>query len=42
MAIPSLIFYRLLKRKIDELVVAMEQEAMKLVEYLQGNRKRLA
>ena len=41
-AIPSLIFYRLLKRKIDELVVAMEQEAMKLVEYLQGNRKRLA
>ena len=40
-AIPSLIFYRHLKRKIDELVVAMEQEAMKLVEFLQGDRKSL-
>ena len=40
-AIPSLIFHRHLKRKIDELVVAMEQEAMKLVEYLQGDRKNL-
>jgi biopolymer transport protein ExbB len=40
-AIPSLIFYRHLKRKIDELVVAMEQEAMKLVEFLHGDRKRL-
>jgi len=41
-AIPSLIFYRHLKRKIDELVVAMEQEAMKLVEFLHGDRKKLA
>lgn len=41
-AIPSLIFHRHLKRKIDELVVAMEQEAMKLVEFLQGDRKQLA
>ena len=41
-AIPSLIFYRHLKRKIDELVVAMEQEAMKLVEYLHGERSELA
>jgi len=41
-AIPSLIFHRHLKRKIDELVVAMEQEAMKLVEFLHGDRKRLA
>ncbi len=40
-AIPSLIFHRHLKRKIDELVVAMEQEAMKLVEFLHGDRKRL-
>ncbi len=40
-AIPSLIFHRHLKRKIDELVVAMEQEAMKLVEFLQGDRKNL-
>ncbi len=38
-AIPSLIFHRHLKRKIDELVVGMEQEAMKLVEFLQGDRK---
>ena len=41
-AIPSLIFHRHLKRKIDELVVAMEQEAMKLVEFLHGDRKNPA
>ena len=41
-AIPSLIFHRHLKRKIDELVVAMEQEAMKLVEFLHGDRKKLS
>lgn len=41
-AIPSLIFHRHLKRRIDELVVAMEQEAMKLVEFLHGERKQLA
>ncbi len=40
-AIPSLIFYRHLKRKIDELVVGMEQEAMKLVEYMHGERKKI-
>ena len=40
-AIPSLIFYRHLKRKIDDLVVVMEQEAMKLVEFLHGDRKKL-
>lgn len=40
-AIPSLIFHRHLKRRIDDLVVAMEQEAMKLVEYLHGDRKKL-
>lgn len=38
-AIPSLIFHRYLKRRIDELVVGMEQEAMKLVEVLHGERK---
>ena len=38
-AIPSLIFHRHLKRKIDERVVAMEQEAMKLVEFLHGERQ---
>lgn len=41
-AIPSLIFHRYLKRKIDELVVGMEQEAMKLVEFLHGDRKKLS
>jgi biopolymer transport protein ExbB len=40
-AIPSLIFHRHLKRKIEDLVVAMEQEAMKLVEFLHGERKQL-
>jgi len=38
-AIPSLIFYRFLRRKIDELVVGMEQEAIKLVEILHGERE---
>ncbi|MCP3689253.1 MAG: MotA/TolQ/ExbB proton channel family protein [Gammaproteobacteria bacterium] len=41
-AIPSLIFHRHLKRRIDELVVGMEQEAMKLVEFLHGDRKKLS
>jgi biopolymer transport protein ExbB len=38
-AIPCLIFHRHLKRKIDDLVMGMEQEAMKLVEFLHGDRK---
>jgi biopolymer transport protein ExbB len=33
-AIPCLIFHRHLKRKIDDLVMSMEGEAMKLVEFL--------
>lgn len=37
-AIPTVIFHRYLKRKIDELVMDMEQEAMKLVEVLHGDR----
>ena len=40
-AIPSLIFHRYLNRKIEDLVVSMEQEAMKLVEFLHGDRKKL-
>ena len=40
-AIPSLIFHRHLRRRIEDLVVAMEQEAMKLVEFLHGERKQL-
>ncbi len=38
-AIPSLIFHRYFTRRVDELVVTMEQEATKLVEVLQGDRR---
>lgn len=37
-AIPALFFHRLLQRRIDELVIGMEQEAIKLVEVVQGER----
>lgn len=37
-AIPALFFHRYLQRRVDELVVGMEQEAVKLVEMVQGNR----
>ena len=36
--IPAVFFHRFLQRRIDELVVGMEQEAIKLVEVLQGDR----
>nr|VFK46447.1 MAG: biopolymer transport protein ExbB [Candidatus Kentron sp. TC]VFK47988.1 MAG: biopolymer transport protein ExbB [Candidatus Kentron sp. TC]VFK61228.1 MAG: biopolymer transport protein ExbB [Candidatus Kentron sp. TC] len=39
-AIPSLIFYRYFRGKIDGLVVSMEQEALKMIEVLEGMRKR--
>jgi len=38
-AIPSLMFYRYFVGKVDGLVVAMEQEALKLVEVLHGDRE---
>lgn len=38
-AIPSLIFSRHFRRKVDELVVSMEQEAIKMVEVLHGDRE---
>lgn len=38
-AIPSVIFYRYFRGKINSLVVDMEQEAMKLIEILHGNRE---
>ncbi|WP_299729051.1 MotA/TolQ/ExbB proton channel family protein [uncultured Endozoicomonas sp.] len=38
-AIPALIFHRYFTRRIDELVVSMEQDAIKLVEVMQGDRK---
>ena len=37
-AIPSLFFHRFFQRKVDELVIGMEQEALKLVEVLNGDR----
>ena len=42
-AIPTLMFYRYFRSKVDSLVVDMEQEAIKLVELLQAEtRKRAA
>ena len=38
-AIPSVFFHRFLLRRVDELVVAMEQDAIKLVEVTQGDRE---
>jgi len=38
-AIPAVFFHRFLQRRVDELVVNMEQEAIKLVEVVQGNRE---
>ena len=38
-AIPSLIFYRYFRGKINNLVIDMEQQAMKLIEILHGDRK---
>ena len=37
-AIPSLFFYRHFQRRVDELVIYMEQEALKLVEVLNADR----
>ncbi|VVP66778.1 hypothetical protein PS910_00066 [Pseudomonas fluorescens] len=37
--IPAVFFHRFLLRRIDELVVGMEQEAIKLVEVIQGDRE---
>ena len=38
-AIPSLMFYRYFRGQIDSLVVYMEQEAIKLVEVIHGERE---
>ena len=38
-AIPSLIFYRHFKNKVDTYVVEMEQDAAKLVDLLHGERR---
>ena len=38
-AIPSLMFYRYFRGRVDELVVTMEQESLKLVEVIHGERE---
>ncbi len=37
-AIPSLLFYRYFRGRVDELVVAMEQEALKMIDVLHNAR----
>ena len=39
-AIPSLMFYRYFRARVDSLLIDMEQEAVKLVEILQGQREK--
>ena len=39
-AIPSLMFHRYFRGKVDDLVVTMEQEALKMVEVMLGLRER--
>jgi biopolymer transport protein ExbB len=38
-ALPSLIFYRHFRAKVDALVVEMEQQAIKLVDFAHGERR---
>jgi hypothetical protein len=38
-AIPAMIFYRHFRAQVDGFLVEMEQEAVKLVELMQGERK---
>lgn len=38
-AIPSLLMHRLLRGKVDSLIIDMEQEAIKMVEVLHGDRE---
>ncbi len=37
-AIPSMIFYRHFRAKVDALVVEMEQQAIRLVDFAHGDR----
>jgi len=39
-AIPSLMFYRYFRGRVDELIVSMEQEALKMVEVMHGQREK--
>ena len=39
-AIPSLMFHRYFRGRVDDLIVAMEQEALKMVEVMHGLREK--
>ena len=39
-AIPTLMFYRYFRGRVDELVLTMEQESLKLVEVIHGQREQ--
>ena len=39
-AIPALIFHRYLSGRVDKLVVGMEEQALKMVEVMQGHREQ--
>lgn len=39
-AIPTLMFYRYFRGKVDTLVIRMEEEALKMVEIMHGERKK--
>ena len=39
LAIPSLLCWRVFRSRVDGFVIDMEQQAIKLVEILQGQRK---
>ncbi|MDH5573612.1 MAG: MotA/TolQ/ExbB proton channel family protein [Gammaproteobacteria bacterium] len=41
-AIPSLIFYRFFSGRVDELVLVMEEEALKIVDVMHGERENPA
>lgn len=41
-AIPSLMFHRYFRGRVDELVVGMEQEALKMLEVVHGEREKNA
>lgn len=38
-AIPSLMFYRYFRGKVENLLIVMQQEALKLIEVMQGDRE---
>ncbi|PHS70452.1 MAG: biopolymer transporter ExbB [Cycloclasticus sp.] len=38
-AIPTLMFYRYFRGRVDELVIKMEDEALKMIEMMQGDRE---